>query len=139
MAAGVLLAPNEGVPPPAGANANGDDPVLVACAEKLKPPEEGGVGAAKLNPVLGPEEPNGVVIALAKREKEKWLIHGGKFTEVIRDFKIQRRGRQRERQKKPKGLISKTTTLHVHHAFSYTYISFLFLHGFDAKMPNFAF
>ena len=69
MAAGVLLAPNEGVPPPAGANANGDDPVLVACEEKLKPPEAGGVGAAKLNPVLGPEEPNGVVIALAKRER----------------------------------------------------------------------
>ena len=99
MAAGVLLAPNEGVPPPAGANANGDDPVLVACEEKLKPPEAGGVGAAKLNPVLGPEEPNGVVIALAKREKEKWLIHGGKFTEVIRDLNIQRRARQRERQK----------------------------------------
>ena len=34
-----------------------------------------------------------------------------------RDFKIQRRGRQRERQKKKKGLISKTTTLHVQHAF----------------------
>ena len=96
MVAGVVLAPNEGVPPPAGANANGDDPVLVACAEKLKPPEAGGVGAAKLNPVLGPEEPNGVVIALAKREKEKWLIHGGQFTEVIRDFKIQRRRGQRE-------------------------------------------
>ena len=42
-----------------------------------------------------------------------------------------------ENVKKTKGLISKTTTLHVHHAFSY--ISFLFLHGFDAKMPNFAF
>ena len=100
MAAGALLAPNEGVPPPAGANANGDDPVLVACEEKLKPPEAGGVGAAKLNPVLGPEEPNGVVIALAKREKEKWLIHGGKFTEVIRDFKIQRRGRTATRTSK---------------------------------------
>ena len=38
----------------------------------------------------------------------------------MRDFKIQRRGRQRERQKKQtKGLISKTTTLHVHHAFLY--------------------
>ena len=68
MAAGVL-APNEGVPPPAGAKANGDDPVLVAYAAKFKPPEAGGVGAAKLNPVLGPEEPNGVVIALAKRER----------------------------------------------------------------------
>ena len=54
----------------------------------------------------------------------------------IRDFKIQRRGRQRERQKTI-GLISKTTTSHVHHAF--LYISFLFLHDYDVKRPNFAF
>ena len=53
-----------------------------------------------------------------------------------RDFKIQRRGRQRERKKKPMGLISKTTTSHVHHAF--LYISFLFLRDYDVKMPNFA-
>ena len=38
----------------------------------------------------------------------------------IRDFKIQRRGRQREGKKK--GLISKTTTSH------FLYISFPFLH-----------
>ena len=42
-----------------------------------------------------------------------------------------------ENVKKTKGLISKTTTLHVHHAF--LYISFLFLHDYDVKMPNFAF
>ena len=36
-----------------------------------------------------------------------------------RDFKIQRRGRQRERQKKTIGFISKTTTLHAHHTFLY--------------------
>ena len=35
------------------------------------------------------------------------------------------------------GLISKTTALHVHHTF--LYISFLFLHDYDVKMPNFAF
>ena len=36
----------------------------------------------------------------------------------VRDFKIQRRERQRERQKKKTiGSISKTVTLHVHHAF----------------------
>ena len=52
------------------------------------------------------------------------------------DFKIQRRGRQRERQKTI-GLISKTTTSHVHHTF--LYISFLFLHDYDVKMPNLAF
>ena len=55
----------------------------------------------------------------------------------IRDFKIQRRGRQGERQKKTIDLISKTTTLQVHHAF--LYISFLFLHDYDVKMPNLAF
>ena len=34
-------------------------------------------------------------------------------------------------------LISKTTTLHVHHAFFY--ISLSFLHDYDMKMSNFAF
>ena len=33
------------------------------------------------------------------------------------------------------GLISKTTILHVHHAF--LYISLLSLHGYEVKMPNF--
>ena len=42
-----------------------------------------------------------------------------------------------ENVKKTIGLISKTTTSHVHHAF--LYISFLFLHDYDVKMPNFAF
>ena len=46
-------------------------------------------------------------------------------------------GNENVKKKKTKGLISKTTTLHVHHAF--LYISFLFLHDFDVKMPNFAF
>ena len=59
------------------------------------------------------------------------------LSKLTGDFKIQRRGRQRERQKKTKGLISETTTLHEHHAF--LYISFLFLDDFDVKMPNFTF
>ena len=42
-----------------------------------------------------------------------------------------------ENVKKTIGLISKTTTLHVRHAF--LYISLLFLHDYDVKMPNFAF
>ena len=42
-----------------------------------------------------------------------------------------------ENVKKPICLISKTTTSHVHHAF--LYLSFLFLHDYDVKMPNFAF
>ena len=48
-----------------------------------------------------------------------------------RDLKIQRHGRQQERQKTI-GLISKTTTSHVHHTF--LYISFPFLHNCDVKM-----
>ena len=35
------------------------------------------------------------------------------------------------------GLFSKTTTLHVHHAF--LYIALPSLHDYDGKMPNFAF
>ena len=42
-----------------------------------------------------------------------------------------------ENVKKSIGFISKTTTLHVHHAF--LYISLPFLHDYDVKMPNFAF
>ena len=38
---------------------------------------------------------------------------------------------------KKKGLISKTTTSHVHHTF--LYIPFPFFHDHDVKMPNFAF
>ena len=42
-----------------------------------------------------------------------------------------------EKVKKTIGLISKTTTSHVHHTF--LYISFPFLHDYDVKMPYFAF
>ena len=42
-----------------------------------------------------------------------------------------------ENIKKTIGLISKTTTSHVYHAF--LDISFLFLHDYDVKMPNLAF
>ena len=43
----------------------------------------------------------------------------------------------RKKQKKTVGLISKTTTLHVHHGFLYIFLPFL--HGYDVNMPNFAF
>ena len=42
-----------------------------------------------------------------------------------------------ENVKKTIGLISKTTTSHVQHTF--LFISFLFLHDYDVKMPNLAF
>ena len=42
-----------------------------------------------------------------------------------------------EERQKTMGLISKTTTLHVHHTF--LYISFPFLHDYDVKMSKFAF
>ena len=49
-----------------------------------------------------------------------------------RDLTKLRWRRQRERQKTI-GLMSKTTTLHVHHAFLYIYLSFL--HKYDVKWP----
>ena len=52
-----------------------------------------------------------------------------------RDFKIQRRGRQRERKKNNR-LNRQKTTSQVHHTF--LYISFPFLHDYEVKMPNFA-
>ena len=55
----------------------------------------------------------------------------------IRDFKIQRRGRQGERQKNNWVNKQSNNFAPVHHAF--LHISFLFLHDYDVKMPNFAF
>ena len=45
--------------------------------------------------------------------------------------------RQRECVKKTIGLMSKTTTLHMHHPFSY--ISLPFLHEYNVRMPDFVF
>ena len=42
-----------------------------------------------------------------------------------------------ENVKKTIGLTSRKTSSHVHHPF--LYFSFLFLHDYDVKMPNFAF
>ena len=46
-------------------------------------------------------------------------------------------GNGNENHKNAIGLISKTTTLHVHHTF--LYISLTSLHDYDVKMPNFTF
>ena len=46
-------------------------------------------------------------------------------------------GNGNENIKKVIGLLSKTTSLHVHHAF--LYISLLLLHDYDVKMPSFTF
>ena len=61
--------------------------------------------------------------------------YAGTYMQVNRKFKIQRRDRNENVKKK--GLIIKTTTLHVHETFFY--ISLPFLHDYDVKMPNFAF
>ena len=56
----------------------------------------------------------------------------------IREFLQRRRQRQRQRERQTAvGLLSNTTSLHVHHAF--LYISLPFLHDYDAKMPKFSF
>ena len=44
-------------------------------------------------------------------------------------------GNGNEKAKKAMGLLSKTTTLHVHHAI--LYISLPSLHDYDVKMPDF--
>ena len=46
-------------------------------------------------------------------------------------------GNGNENVKKAIGLLSKTTSLHVHHAF--LYISLPLLHDYDVKMPSFTF
>ena len=53
-----------------------------------------------------------------------------------KELKQRQRRRQQERKKNAVGLISKTTTSHVHHAF--LYISLPSLHDYNVKMPNFS-
>ena len=55
---------------------------------------------------------------------------------TLRDVTKPRRWRQLERQKTI-GLMSKTTTLHVQHAFLYIFLPSL--HNYDVKWPNFKF
>ena len=57
--------------------------------------------------------------------------------EVTKDTLRNYDGDGKENVKKAIGLMSKTTTLHVHHTF--LYISFLSLHNYDVKWPNFKF
>ena len=58
-----------------------------------------------------------------------WLCVSGSFRNDDGDGK--------ENVKKAVGLLSKTTTLHVHHAF--WYISLPSFHNYDVKMPHFTF
>ena len=76
------------------------------------------------------------VLLIFSNIKEKIRRSRSQHFPDIRDFKIQRRGRQWERKKKAIGLISKTTTSHAYHTFLYIY--FPFLHDYDVKMPKFA-
>ena len=55
---------------------------------------------------------------------KSYFISGPRCLGSIKDFKIQRRGRQRERQENKRFNKQNLTTLHVHHAF--LYISILF-------------
>ena len=55
--------------------------------------------------------------------------------ENIREFQQRRRRRQQERQNSDR--FSKTSSLHVHHAF--LYISLPLVHDYDVKMPIFTF
>ena len=64
------------------------------------------------------------------------LPSGSRHLCYKRDLTKTRRRRQQERQK-TKVLMSKTTTLHVHHAF--LYISLPSLRNYDVKCPNIKF
>ena len=57
---------------------------------------------------------------------------------VIRDLKIQRCDGN-ENVQKTRGLISKTTTLHMHQAFLYIYLPFFVGLNYGEKIPNFVF
>ena len=46
-------------------------------------------------------------------------------------------GDRNENVTKAIGLITKTTTLHLHHRVAFLYISLPSLHDYDVKMPNF--
>ena len=71
------------------------------------------------------------------------LISPRARTRVIRDFiKIQRRGRQRKRQKKNNRFYKQNNNFaRASRSFVHFFlvISFLFLHDYDVKMPNFPF
>ena len=86
------------------------------------------------------------------RNKTRWKKRNKVWTSANSLFKWRFRSRRRcrligtlrncdgdgkENVKKAIGLMSKTTTLHVHHAF--LFISLLFLLNYDVKWPNFKF
>ena len=77
-------------------------------------------------------------------EKDIWLrfgtnTHAQKLS--IREMSVgsfsNDDGDGNENVKEAVGLLSKTTSLHVHHAF--LYISLPLLHDYDVKMPSFTF
>ena len=57
---------------------------------------------------------------------ESWLEVLARYIGILKD-----------NGKKAIGLVNKTTSLHVHHAF--LYISLLSLHNYDVNKPNFKF
>ena len=77
-------------------------------------------------------------------EKDIWLIFGTStharklsFREMSEGSFSNDDGDGNENVKKAIGLLSKTTSLHVHHAFSHIFL--LLPHDWDMKMPCFTF
>ena len=79
-------------------------------------------------------------------EKDIWLRFGTNTVTHARKLSVREmsvgsfsndEGDGNENVKKAVGLLSKTTSLHVHHAF--LYISLPLLHDYDVKMPSFTF
>ena len=78
------------------------------------------------------------VMKIPKGTKEVKLLRINRDLTKLRRRRRRRRRRQRQRGlQKTIGLMSKRTTLHVHHAF--LYISLQSLHNCDVKLPNFKF
>ena len=65
-------------------------------------------------------------MAGTRKNAESWLGVLVRYIGILKD-----------NVKKAIGLVNKTTSLHVHHAF--LHISLLSLHNYDVKKPNFKF
>ena len=90
--------------------------------------------AIRRRPLHPPKPPPSLRASiLALTDWDGFPVASSGTRQLIRDFKIQRRVRQREHQKTI-GWIGKTTTLNVHHTF--LYISFPFLHDYNTKSLN---
>ena len=82
------------------------------------------------------EEPEGLPEIFPRAQPCSLVVIGSMIHYILLGTLRSNDADGKENVKKTIGFISKTTTLHVHHAF--LHISFPFLHDYDVKMPNLA-